>query len=112
MIKKGFKKEAVAVFNVKDSGELMINKKKWNEYFSNMLMTKKLNMILENLKKTSNVLCGYIQCKGGGESAQLKSISDAIYRACGIKPIQDTRFRRRNTPGKRGVNKGPVHNKR
>ena len=112
MIKKGFKKTSNVVFKVQESGDLVINKKHWGKYFVNIILIKKMQILIDSMKKQGHEIAGVINCSGGGECSQLKAISDAIMRACGLKPKQDTRYRRRNRPGWSGVNKGAVHNKR
>lgn len=111
-IKKGFKKTAKAVFFKKAKCTLSINGKKWNEYFNDKAVTNELSILINKMEEAGHDLSGFIKCYGGGFKAQLKAISDAIMRICGIKPEQDTRQRWRNKPGLRGVNKGAVHNKR
>lgn len=114
VIKKGYRKTSKAVLRFDERSKiLMINGKAWNEYFSDVNLTKKISDILSTTESNAGKkIVGDINCIGGGCSSQCRSICDALGRFIGVKVNTDMRHRRRNRPGKSGPNSEKPNNKR
>jgi ribosomal protein S9 len=114
IIKKGRRKTSKAVLRVDERCKsLIINDKSWNEYFSDINLTKRVSDIISNHEASGGKkIVGYIDCIGGGCSSQCRSVCDALSRFIGLKVNTDMRHRRRSRVGKSGPNSEKPNNRR
>lgn len=111
LITKGFRRTAKAVYFPSNS-PLTINGKKYNEYFSDIFLSKQF---CDNVEKFS--IGGRISIAGGGPVGQYKAMIDALLRAeqksdKTIRVKTDPRTRRRSRVGYTGPNSQKPHNRR